>query len=226
MTLLPDFFIVSVYNMTDTDLAMLENKRALKICTKDEAILCSGEVDDIYRRVEGSNEVYEVSLSDGQTFWETTMNRSVGEGTTFSSTILNILTGAKMGSYLADDPRFIRPQAFHGRLADAIIDLAKGAHARAFISNNVVHVVAKGRSEVIVNINEDDIIDDPNYADGICVLKTGVDSWPVGMICEFRNKRYRLVTNAISADNFKGDWQEEITLVDEDYLDANGMDGG
>ena len=226
MTLLPDFFLVIVYNMSDEDMSEIQNKKELKICTSDKAVLCSGEVEDIYRHTEGMNDVFEVSLSDGQTFWEKRINKPVGGGTTFKSTLYHIIEGARMGSYLADDPRFIRPQAFSGRLADAVLDIAKGVHARAFLSKNVVHVVTKGKSEIIITVSEDELIEEPNYANGVCILRTVVKAYPVGVLCEFRNKRFRLVTNAVSADNYKGDWQEEITLVDESYLDENGMDGG
>ena len=226
MTLLPDFFLVVVYNMSEEDVALLRNKKVLKICTKENAVICSGEVEDIYSHYDGTNQIFEVSISDGQTFWESRINKTVGGGASFSTTLLNILEGARMGSYLADDIRFVRGQTFVGRLADAVLSIVKGVSARAFISDNVLHVVAKERSEIIVKIMEDDLVEDPNYANGVCIVKTGVKSWPVGMLHELRDKRYRLVSKTISADTFRGDWQVELILVDEDELDKDGMEGG
>ena len=87
-------------------------------------------------------------------------------------------------------------------------------------------MVEKGRSEIIMTINETDIIDDPSFATGICIVRTGIKSWPVGAIVSFRGKNYRLASQEINADNFRGTWETKLVLVDEDYLDEDGMDGG
>ena len=226
MTLLPDFFLVTVYNMEADDLALVENLKILKFIDVNNAVICSGEVEDIYKRYDSTNELFEISISDGQTFWESRVNKTVGGGTDFSTTLRNIIIGAKMGGFLAEDKRFIRGQTFVGRLADAVLSIAKGASARAFISDNVLHVVSKGRSEIIVKIPEDDLMEDPELANGVLIIRTDVKAWPVGMLHEFRFNRYRLVSKIISADNYDGDWKVELVLVDENYLDADGMEGG
>ena len=226
MTLLPDFFLVEVYNPDELDVATVERTGKLSLNTQNSAILCSGEVEDIYVRMEGANRVYAISLSDGQSFWETKVTKSVGPGVYFSATIRQILEKATMGSYLAKDARFIRSQTFCGRLADFVSDIAKGVHARAFISNNVLHVVEKGRSEIVMTVSENDIIDNPDVATGVCIVRTTVKSWPVGVIIAFRGRNYRLASQEINADNFQGTWEAKLVLVDEDYLDEDGMDGG
>ena len=226
MTLLPDFFLVEVYNPDELDIAAVERAGTLSINAKDGAVLCSGEIEDIYIRTEGANQVYAISLSDGGSFWETKITKSVGPGVYFSATIRQILEKASMGSYLAKDERFVRPQTFCGRLADFISDIAKGVHARAFVSNNVLHVVEKGRSEIVMTIQEEDMIDEPDNATGVCIVRTEVKSWPVGAIISFRGKSYRLASQEISADNSQGKWETKLVLADEDYLDADGMDGG
>ncbi len=226
MTLLPDFFLVEVYNPDELDIATIERTGRLSLNTQNSAVLCSGEVEDIYIRAEGTNTIYSISLSDGQSFWETKITKSVGPGVYFSATIRQIMENATMGSYLAKDARFVRSQTFCGRLADFISDIAKGVHARAFISNNVLHVVEKGRSEIVMTVSDADVIDDPNFATGICIVRTEVKSWPVGVIISFRGKHYRLASQEINADNFRGSWETKLVLVDEDYLDEDGMDGG
>ena len=226
MTLLPDFFLVEVYNPDELDITAVERSGKLRLNTKNSAVLCSGEVEDIYIRSEGANTIYSISLSDGQSFWETKISKSVGPGVYFSATIRQIMENATMGSYLAKDVRFVRSQTFCGRQADFISDIAKGVHARAFISNNVLHVVEKGKSEIVMTINESDIIDEPSFATGICIVRTEVNSWPVGVIVSFRGKNYRLASQEINADNFRGSWETKLVLVDEDYLDKDGMDGG
>jgi hypothetical protein len=226
MTLLPDFFLVEVYNMEDEDRALLETKKELKIIAKDKAVLACGEVEDIYDKQEDMNIISVISLSDGQSFWETRIDRTVGAGACFSQTIRQIIQNVQMGSYLADDPRFPRAQTFCGRLADIISGIAKGVDARAFISDNVLHVVQKGRSEIIVKITEEDLLEEPRTASGVVILRTDVKAWPVGMLHEFREKQHRLVSQEVNADNFSGPWQTELMLADESMLDKGGMGGG
>lgn len=226
MTLLPDYFLVEVYNPGIEDITLLRANKKMKLQTNNMATLCVGEVEDIYSHLEGANTIYAISISDGQSFWETKASKSVGAGVYFSATIRQILMNASMGSYLAKDNRFVRPQTFNGRLADSIADIARSVHARAFISQNVLHVVEKGRSEILITIGDDDLVSDPQYATGIVIVRTIVHAWPVGMMVEFRGKRYRLATQEVNADNFQGLWQTESTLVDENFLDADGMDGG
>ena len=225
MTLLPDFFLVDVYNPSKSDLPVVKNFGTMTIRGKSN-VLCSGEVEDVYMHRKGSNEIYSISVSDGQTFWEAKISSSVGPGALFSATVEHILTGAKMGSFLATDARFVRPQTFNGRLADIVRDIAVGIHARAFISKNVLHVVENGRSESIVVVNSGEVIANPNSATGVTILRTEVKGWPVGMLVNYLGKNYRLVSQEINADSFEGTWETELTLVDESYLDENGMDGG
>ena len=226
MTLLPDFFLVTVYNMEAEDLARIETYKEIKFLDMNKAVICSGQVEDVYRKYESTNELFEISIADGQEFWESRVSKAVGGGASFSTTLRTILIGAKMGGFLAEDKRFVRGQTFTGRLADAVLSIARGASARAFISDNVLHVVTKGKSEIIVKIQEDDLLEDPENANGVMIVRTDVKSWPVGMLHEFRNNRFRLVSKAISADNYEGDWRVELVLVDESYLDDDGMEGG
>ena len=104
--------------------------------------------------------------------------------------------------------------------------MAKGVDARAFVSDNVLHVVQKGRSEIIVKITEEDLLEDPRTASGVVILRTNVKAWPVGMLHEFREKQYRLVSQEVNADNFSGSWQTELMLADESMIDKGGMGGG
>ena len=226
MTLLPDFFMIDVYNPSEADIGYVMDNKSITVFTEKTAVLARGDVEDVYSRRDGVNNIYSLSLSDGQAFWETKVKKTLGKGVYFSSTIRQILQNATLGSYLAADNRFLRPQTFNGRLADIVHDIAKGVNARAFISHDVLHIVEKGRSEIVITIQEDDLLEEPRFATGVCVVKTRIVSWPVGIIASFRGKYYRIATQAIDADNYFGAWQTELTLVDEEYLDKDGMDGG
>lgn len=226
MTLLPDFFIIDVYNPSESDIGYVMNNKSIVVFTQKTSVLARGDVEDVYSRREGVNNVYSLSLADGQAFWETKVTKTLGQGVYFSATIRQIIQNATLGTYLAEDGRFFRPQTFNGRLADIVHDIARGVNARAFISHDVLHIVEKGKSEIVVSIMDSDLLEEPRFASGVCVVKAKTVSWPVGIIASFRGKEYRIATQAIDADNYSGPWQTEITLVDEEFLDKDGMDGG
>ena len=46
------------------------------------------------------------------------------------------------------------------------------------------------------------------------------------MRCSVDGKRYRVVAQLLDVDNKEGPWKLELTLVDENDLEANGMEGG
>lgn len=224
MTLIPDFFIVSIYNLSDLDLATLKNSKRLDINAEGDYSLCSGEIDDIYTHEQGTNVITDIAIRDGKSFWNTRISKTVGGGGDVRSTILNILSNASFGGFQADNPRIPRGQTYVGRLADCISSLAKTANGRAFVTRGVLYVVKKGQSSETVRILEDDIINDQSMAKGIRILKVSAKGYPVGALVEVKGKWYRLATQKIELDNYKHDWSSTLILADEDELE--GMVGG
>lgn len=226
MTLLPDFFIVEIYNLSPDDNYILTDAKKLTVSGKEEYIICTGEISDIYSRTEGTNTVTGIAVSDGESFWKTKINKSVGGGASISNTIREILSNADFGGYLANDIRIQRGQCYTGSLAEAISMLAKSGNGRAFFTKGVLYVVKKGTATEIIEIEEDDIINDENYAKGVRTIKTEAKGYPMGSLVTVNGRQYRLVSQKVSLDNYEGDWASNIVLVDESELSKEGMVGG
>lgn len=224
MTLLPDFFMIDVFNMTDVDLAIVKDGGQITIIGKDDFMLCRGEVDDMYTHMEGVNLITTISILDGKKFYETNIRESIGAGASVRTTFNSIMRNASIGSFCATDKRIFRGQTFSGRLADSISMLARSVGARAFITMGAVHIVAKGMASEIVNINDFDIIEDADFAKGTRIIKTEVKGYPVGALVNVENRQYRLVSQKIDADNYRGQWDSHLVLVDE--KEVTKMEGG
>ena len=226
MTLLPDFFIVEIYNLTSEDLAYISDSDMIYVYGKDEGLICSGEVDDMYTRYVRSNSVTTLSVVDGKKFWNTAISKTVAGGTSLKQTYYNIMQGAYVGAYNADDPRLIRGQTYTGRLPDIISTLAKTAHARAYITNGTVFISAPHRAAETIEINPEDVIDDTVNATGVRIVETMVKGYPVGAMVNLDGTEYRLVSQKFDADNFEGPWVSNLLLVREIDLSSEGMEGG
>ena len=226
MTLLSDFFIFQIYNIASTDLSVINDNKMMYAYGLDGSLICSGEIDDVYTKTDGTNSLTEISVIDGKSFWETKVSKSFGGGSYISTTFRNLIQNASVGSFTADDLRMIRGQSYDGRLAENVSELAKSVHARAFITNNTVFIAAKGRAAEVITIGSDEIIDDQNNSVGLRVIKTVMKGYPVGALVNVDDKQYRLVSQKISADNYKGSWDSILVLVDEKELPVNGMEGG
>ena len=226
MTLLPDFFLVDIYNLTGTDAYSLKNNKTLTVIGRDGGMLCTGEVDDIYTHLSDTNTITTVSVIDGKSFWESKINKSFGGGTTVETTLRNIISGASMGAFIASDVRMIRGQTYNGRLAECVSELAKSVHGRAYITNGTVYVTTKGRSAETVRLSEDDVIVQDDTATGVRMIKTQVKGFPIGSLIELDGRKYRLVSQKFDADNFEGPWDTYLILVDEQQISPGGMEGG
>lgn len=222
MTLLPDFFTIDLYNISDNDEYNLKNGKMIWACGEDNGMLCYGEIDDIYTHIEEGNEIISVGVSDGQTFWDTNVEKTIKAGVRLKETIVAVLKGAVIGSYLAENPRLVRGQVFHGKLPYIVKNIASGVNARAFYSHGAVHVVTKGKALDTVKISDDEIISNPRIAKGIRMYSVDVRGYPVGAMVKVESGTYRLVSQSIDADNFIGKWETVIILVDESMVENVG----
>ena len=226
MTLLPDLFLVDIYNLSDSDRATLDLAETVSAENDEYAVLCSGEIDDIYTHPEDANTITTVVLVDGKSLWERKISRTLGPGSGVKDALTTILGPGVMGYFAADDVRMIRGQTFSGKLPEAVATLAKTVNARAFVTHGAVFVAKKGEAENCITIDDDDVIDTPSMAGGTMILKTRVKGYSVGILLEYGGKAYRLASQTINADNQKGTWATELTLVDEEHLSAYGLEGG
>lgn len=226
MTLLPDLFLIDVYNLPGEDLATISLSETISAEDDKGAILCYGEIEDVYSHPEETNTITTIVLVDGKKFWSRNVSKTVGAGSSVRNTLLNIMDGFSLGVFAASDVRLVRGQTFSGRLPDAVSMLAKTVNARGFYTHGAVYVVQKSQAADILTVNEDDVIDTPSYAEGIVILRVKVLGYSVGTILNYNAHPYRLASQKLSADNLSGDWMTELALVDEGSLSAYGMEGG
>lgn len=222
MTLLPDFFTIDCYNISETDKTYILNAKYAHVNAFDSSMICYGKVEDVYEYVSGANNVTSIAISDGQEFWNARVNKTIGAGVHFKETLGSIIQGAKMGTYTADNPRFLRGQALTGSLPQNVQNMASAVGARAFIRHEALHIVGKGKYNNIYEITEEDVVADPGFAGGICVVSVKVKGYAVGAMVEFRNGLYRLVAQSIDADSYKGTWKTELVLVNENDVPNMG----
>lgn len=226
MTLLPDLFLIDVYNLTDEDMATISLSETMSAENDKGAILCYGEIEDVYSHPEETNTITTIVLVDGKKFWSRNISKTIGAGSSVRNTLQNIMDGFRLGFFAASDVRLVRGQTFSGKLPDAVSMLAKTVNSRAFYTHGAVYVVQKNQALNILTIEEDDVIDDPSYAEGVLFLRVKVAGYSVGTIFHYNSHLYRLVSQKIDADNKSGPWWTELTLVDEESLSAYGMEGG
>lgn len=224
MSLMPDFYTLEISGLLDEDMQYLKFCKEIKVVGEDNSILALGKIQEIYQRQEGMSEVTTVSFADGMDFWTTITNQSIGKGATVRNSIATVLGSFPLASYMADDDRFFRGQAYLGRLPDVVSAMAKSVHARAYFTQSQVHVVKKGAASSVLFIPDKEIIDLPGFTNGMCIIKTKVKGYPVGLmvVMEGQEKKYRLLSQALRADCWEGDWISELALVDEDEIDNMG----
>ena len=223
MTLLPDFYLASIYNLSEEDITILNFAKKINITAEGNSLICCGEIESVYAHEEGTNEIHDVSISDGMTFWNASVDTSVGKGSWVKDSVRMILSGVEFGSFLCDDVRMPRGQVFSGRLADCVSTMARSLGARAFITKGVLSFIASGRSVNTRTLREDDLILNPKIINGGMIVKTKVGGYSVGEVIEYGNAKYRVVSQGISLDNFSGDWNTEMILINEKTV---GMEGG
>ena len=226
MTLLPDMFLVKMYNVSEEDLEQIKKSKILSARGESGSSFCYGEIEDIYTHIESTNEVTEVTVADGKSFWGSVKNITIGSGAYVSSAIKSLLSGASMGSYLAPDFRLVRGQTFYGRVAESIHMLAQSVNARAFITHGALIVAEKGKAENIIRIDDSLILDDSKVSDGVRVLQTYVEGYAVGTLVILDRTRYRLVSQALDLDTMDGNWISSLILIDENKLTNAELGGG
>jgi len=226
MTLLPDFFVVEIYNLGDDDMYTLNNGGKLSVTGQDGGLLCSGEIDDIYTKIVQTNRITSISVVDGKSFWATRINKSFGGGSSVKTTFESIVSGAYRGAFCASDVRMTRGQTYTGRVAENVSMLAKSVHGRAYITNGTVYISTKGMAAETITIDESDVINQDDSATGLKIVQVSVKGYPIGALTVLGRRKYRLVSQKFSADNYEGPWESHLILVIEEDVSYGGMEGG
>ena len=224
MSLLPDFYILDISGMSDEDYQYVKFCTIIKVVGEDKSILCLGKIRNIYRQQNDMNELTTISIADGMDFYNSLANASIGRGASIRNTLISVLGGFPLASYLADDARLTRGQVYLDRLPDVVSMLARSVRARAFFTQSQVHVVKHKATSSVLFIPDKEIIENPGLTNGVCVVKTKVKGYPVGLMTQLEGseKQYRLVMQSLDADCWVGEWNSELTLIDEDAVDDMG----
>ena len=225
MTMLPDTFSIDVFNLPTGDLSLVRRYGKLSI-SGEGSVICSGEVQDIYAHKEDGSDVTTFILADGQEIWNERVSVALGAGSGVRPVLNAILGMDRLGSFLADDIRLPRGQTFDGGLADIITVLARTVRSRAYISRGLVHFAVPGKAAEAIRLTDGDLVSDPEYAEDICNVYTRVRGYPIGAMADLNGRIYRIVAQTVNADTSKGPWQSELTLVNEEVLKRDGMEGG
>lgn len=227
LTLLPDFYTVEIYNISATDESYLRNARTITVKVDRESIVCTGIIEGIYTHEERANTVTTVSVSDGGDFWQKTVNISIGKGASVFDVIRTIVDGsATIGVFLCEDIRMPRGQVCSGRVAEIVETFARSLHARAYITENVLNLVSKGSVTNTFNLNAEDTIGSLDTMDGVYVLKIKGRSFSVGDYIGYQGKNMRIIARAVSLDSQEGDWDIEISMVEDSMFTIEEMEGG
>jgi hypothetical protein len=122
-SLYPDLFLLRFRNPSDAAAWQLLNSHFLEV-SHGETLLASGEIADITQETTEEGELMTVSFALGLSFRSAGVSLSVPAGVTAADTARHLLSAAGSSFQLLTDPDpnpvFARPQAFHGRLPDAI----------------------------------------------------------------------------------------------------------
>ena len=236
MSLMPDLFMLDVYNFPNTDMNRLRNAKTVAVCGEGMSSLCEGKVEEIYTHIDSGKNMTTVIISDGMDFWKSVISISIAKGNSVESTIRKIVADCSrpvsIVAYLADDIKMIRGQAFHGRTADYIGALAKSVGARAFIVRNGMSVVKRGAHSMSIHLTEDDMPNGASETNGAFIVRLRhVVAYPVGQMAIIENRRasYRIISQTFEADTQQGAWTTSLILVDEEHMsemDGNEWGGG
>ena len=226
MTLLPDFYEVEIYNVSDEDTAIIKSSKKVSVYVNELSLIFTGFIEDVYTHEEGSNIVTSISVNDGMDFWSSKVNMAVGKGSYMKDVLQKLIGSKQLGAFMVSDVRLDRGQAFVGGIMDYINYIAKSVNGRAFITQNVLFVVEKGKYVNLYRIEDKDVITTPSTVGDVLILKPVVNGYSVGGIVIYENVQYRIIAQSINLDNMDGDWEIKMILVNENNITKEEMGGG
>jgi len=218
--LLPLSFLLRVWNLSDDGYYALFAAKQLFVL-RDDAVLASGKVSDVYRRLVQSGTLTEVVFSPGLDLWNARVSLSVEAGASVSETARRILeasgTGISLLSWVGEDPVRSRCQAFYGRAAECVNEALSAVSARACLTDAGLCVVPADGLPVSMALSETDLLDAPSRVAGNrMILRTKPVGWPLGKMVSVTWKGESLeglvTERSVDADTMEGNWQSEIMI--------------
>lgn len=231
MTCLPDVWQIAIYSCTDQDLAILRRASQVDILGQAGSVLVSGAPADIIRTVLDTSVVTTLFFMEGEAFWRSAINLSIRAGATARQTVERLIAPSKtaLAAFPETTLSFQRGQSWFGRAADAVDDIVKAIHCRAYTIQNALYVVQKGMASVRATLKESAVLDTPSFMKDGVILRTDV----TGLLCgemvyadlPLVHGTFRLAAQTVTADNYSGAWQSMITLMDEEAMPLHEWEG-
>ena len=159
-SLFPDLFVLRFWNPSEAILWQLRNAHFLEV-SHGETPLASGEIADLTQETTPEGELLTVSFALGLSFRASFVSLSVPAGVTVADTVRMLLSAAGSSFQLLNEPEsnpvFARPQAFHGRLSDAIEGVLSACDAVPYLVPSGIALNARAAAPVDIYIDMDTV---------------------------------------------------------------------
>lgn len=233
ISLKPDLWLVDIFELGRDDYDRLQDGKEIKIVGEDDSVLCEGKIDEVYVHTDDGKEITTITVADGIDFWESFINLSFGGGNDVDKTIRYIVSRCsapvKISNIIAKKQVIVRGQVFQGRTVNYVRDLAKSVNARAFLTRNSLSILDHRVQSATIDMTSGDEIASMAYSNGVVVARlTLMKGYQIGQLVLLPDtiSKYRLICQSVDADNFKGNWQTELIMLDDDMITDSDWSGG
>lgn len=220
MSLLPQLYSLEIENLSESSQAQVASASSIEV-QSGNSVLASGSVISVCPRNESGRKILSVSFSPGFGLWQSVVALSVTDGLSVSDTMKAVLassgSGVPLAAFLAKDKNMTRPQAFFGRVCDALRILADTVSAKACLTAAGLCVVDPSLQAPTVYIPESFLAEDPVFLPDRYILKTEIAGWPLGTCLQFtwQGRTYQGLLSArmLNLDNVEGPWQSQLEVT-------------
>jgi len=219
-SLMPQLFHLEIENLSDSSAEMLANCREMAVRSNGSVLAMGDSIFCCPRWIDG-RKVLSVSFSYGFRLWKASVSISLAAGMKISDTIREVLkasgTGIQMAGYTAEDFSLTRPQAFFGRVCEALERLADSVGGRIGLTSAGVCVIGMREATPTVMMPEDELLSEPVFLKDRMILKTGIVGWPLGTYVQFRwnGADYQgvMMSRMLDLDNAGRSWESQIEVL-------------
>ena len=223
LALRPGFYLLRVLDLSATAAARLIPSARVEVRSED-SVLASGTVTASRTHPEAGHSVTEATLIPARALWTAAVSASFPAGMSLRETARRLLEASGVGLPLAGftgtDRILSRPQAYFGRLTDALSELAKAADAEVCVTPGGILFAGRADRAAALILTEADLLAAPEFTGDAWILRTSMIGWPPGARLRVRWRdtelEGRILTRSVWADNGSGPWKTELLLRKED----------
>ena len=223
-SLMPQLFHLEIENLSESSAELLANCREMAVRSNGSVLAVGDSIFCCPRWIDG-RKVLAVSFSYGFRLWRASVSLSLAAGMKISDTIQELLkaggTGIQMAGYTAEDFSLTRPQAFFGRVCEALERLADSVGGRIGLTSAGVCVIGMREATPTVMMPEDELLSEPVFLKDRMILKTGIVGWPLGTCIQFswkgNTRKGVIISRMLDVDNADGPWESQMEVIYGDY---------